>query len=76
MKIWTAMSEAQKQLYIDYAAKDRVRYINQMEDLLTKGYFIMPDGSKSSEHHRADKPERVRWEDLYPDESVVELIKK
>lgn len=30
--------------------KDAVRHSTELDHLMVKGYFLMPDGSKSSEH--------------------------
>ena len=40
------------------AEKDKQRYEQQIKDLLTNGYFIMNDGSKSCEHQRKIKKKR------------------
>lgn len=54
-KIWKNMSESQKAPYVEDAKEDLKRYHQQMDDLNKNGFFIMPDGSKSSAHRNKKK---------------------
>lgn len=47
--MWKAMSEKEKAPYTKMNELDQVRYKKQLDELNDKGYFIMADGTKSSE---------------------------
>lgn len=55
---WSAMSEADKKPYNDKVAADKVRHDAQMAEFKEKGYFTMPDGSKSFEAKKKGKRPR------------------
>ena len=40
--------------------KDTARYEGELKDLLTKGYFMMADGTKSSDHQAKKKVKRAK----------------
>ena len=44
------MDEKAKKKYNDLHDKDQERYDRQVQELETKGYFILEDGSKSTDH--------------------------
>lgn len=48
--LWNNMNEVQRQKYEELAEKDKLRWECERNDLLTKGFFMMADGSKSSDH--------------------------
>ena len=47
--MWAVISDSDKQPYVDMVAQDRLRYKEQRRELLTKGYFTLKDGSKSTD---------------------------
>jgi hypothetical protein len=47
---WNAMQEADKDKYLRMAAKDAERFKAQHEELKEKGFFLLEDGSKSTDH--------------------------
>lgn len=49
-ELWNKLEGDAKKVYEDKHDKDVLRYKGQAEDLDKKGYFIMDDGTKSSEH--------------------------
>ena len=56
---WNELTDAEKQKFNDMAAKDKQRFLDQTEEVKEKGFFIMEDGSKSSEHMVKVKKEKV-----------------
>ena len=46
---WKNLPDDQKNVYHLRSQEDMKRYLMQKEELLTKGYFILDDGSKSNE---------------------------
>ena len=46
---WGALTPKQKKKYEDLAEKDQVRYQNQIDELRSNGYFMMEDGTKSTD---------------------------
>jgi len=52
---WKALSEAQKAPYFLKHEIDVKRHDKQVKDMKEKGYFLMPDGSKSTDHLIAKK---------------------
>ena len=55
---WSKMDETQKHEFDHLVKEDKKRYETQLNDLLTHGYFIMSDGSKSCGHERRIKRKR------------------
>lgn len=54
---WSSMTDKEKKKYLDMQAKDVSRYEKQMAEMNKKGFFIMEDGSKSTDHtKKAKKP--------------------
>ena len=53
--LWTSLSEEERQKYEVMASNDKDRYQKELKDLITQGYFIMADGSKSSDHQAKAK---------------------
>lgn len=49
-ELWNKLSADEKKYYEDKHDKDALRYKQQSEDLDKNGFFIMDDGSKSSDH--------------------------
>lgn len=47
---WKKLSEAEHKKYEEMSNADAIRFSQQTEDLAKKGYFIMKDGTKSSDH--------------------------
>jgi len=54
-EIWSKMSDKEKKKYTDMNTKDQARYDKQLAELNKKGFFMMEDGSKSSEHQAKQK---------------------
>ena len=54
---WGGLTKEEKQLYEDMHTEDLERMEFQLHQLKENGYFIMPDGSKSSDH--TAKPRKV-----------------
>ena len=46
---WGVLTDAEKQKYNDMSEKDKQRYEKQTEEVNSKGYFILDDGSRSNE---------------------------
>lgn len=57
-ELWSKVDDSERSKFEKIAAKDKIRYDNEFNDLLTLGYFTMPDGSKSSDHQRIVKKKR------------------
>lgn len=68
---WNNMSEAQKKPFFTAAENDRKRHYEELQSLLTKGFFINEKGQKSSEL----KPKLIRNKSGTPSKTV-ELPKK
>ena len=47
---WKGMTEKQRKPWTAEAEKDKKRYEKEMEHLTKHGYFLMEDGSKSSDY--------------------------
>ena len=56
---FSKLDEKEKQNYDLLAQQDKERYFREVNDLITLGYFIMPDGSKSSDHIKKPKIKRT-----------------
>ena len=54
-ELWNKLTPDGKKVYEEKHDGDVVRYKQQVEDLDKKGYFIMDDGSKSSDHQAKQK---------------------
>lgn len=57
-QLWNALDDDGKQKYNDMHDNDGKRYKQQMNDLDVKGFFILADGSKSSDHKAAPKAKK------------------
>lgn len=57
---WNTMSEKDRKPYHDQHDKDVKRYEQQLDDLNKKGFFMMPDGTKSSDHTAKIKKKRSK----------------
>ena len=44
-----ALSPEEKKVYTDRAEADKARQLKQKEELAKKGYYTLPDGSKSTD---------------------------
>ena len=47
---WKALTDDEKKPYLDAQEKDKQRYQNELNHLMTHGYFMMEDGTKSSDY--------------------------
>jgi len=47
---WINVNDQERSKYEVMAEDDKDRYQRELKDLITQGYFIMADGSKSSDH--------------------------
>lgn len=54
-ELWAKMTDKEKAPYEKASAEDEKRYQKQLEELNKKGYFMMEDGTKSSEHKAKKK---------------------
>ena len=50
------MSDGQKQKFNDLNAQDKLRQEKQLADLKAKGFFVLDDGSKSTDEKYVPKP--------------------
>jgi hypothetical protein len=57
-KRWGEMDEAEKKKYNDMNAKDKLRQEKQLTDLKSRGYFVLEDGSKSTDEKNVPKLSR------------------
>jgi hypothetical protein len=78
-KKWAEMSEAQKKPYVEKNLEDKVRQEKQQASLEKRGYFVLDDGSKSTDDknlptRRARKASKSLPSDQ--EESVRKSIKK
>lgn len=49
-EIWNTLTPDERAKYDQMHEKDKIRYEEQVTSLDKKGFFIMQDGSKSSDH--------------------------
>lgn len=49
-ELWNKLTPEEKKKYEEKHDEDVVRYKQQIEDLDKKGFFMMSDGTKSSDH--------------------------
>lgn len=47
---WASMSEKERQPFVNLSNEDKQRRESQLKEMKEKGFFVMEDGSKSSEH--------------------------
>ena len=66
---WAEMSDAQKQPYFDMNAADQVRQQKQVADLEKKGFFLLEDGTKSTDPQNVPKKRKIQQ----VSKSVVEV---
>lgn len=59
-EVWNALSAEEKKVYEDKHNKDTERYKQQLQDLDKNGYFMMDDGTKSSDHKSNLKKKRAK----------------
>ena len=62
-EIWNGLSAEEKKVYEDKNKKDTERYNQQLVNLDKFGYFIMDDGTKSSDHKSNLKKKRAKKSD-------------
>lgn len=55
---WTKMSNDSKAPYEKLAIQDKSRYEKELKNLISKGYFLLEDGAKSSEFMNKPKKEK------------------
>jgi hypothetical protein len=46
---WGTLNEDDKKPYVALVAKDQIRYDKQVEELKKKGFYTLPDGTKSTD---------------------------
>jgi hypothetical protein len=56
---WSEMSESQKKPYNDMNAVDKVRQEKQEAELAKKGFFVLADGSKSTDSQNVPKKRKI-----------------
>lgn len=57
-QLWNELEADKKKIYVDKHAKDTERYKQQLTELDKNGFFIMNDGTKSSDHKSNLKKKR------------------
>lgn len=57
-EIWSKLDDSERARYEELAQNDKLRFEKEMDDMVNLGYFIMPDGSKSSDHQKIVKKKR------------------
>eukprot|EP00347_Sterkiella_histriomuscorum_P007433 403348940 len=62
-EIWKGYSDEEKKKYEKMHEKDQERYEKQLKDLKDKGYFMMSDGTKSTDHEVPNKKKRAKSTD-------------
>jgi len=55
---WGASTPQQKKKYVAMAEKDQARHDKQVEEMKSKGYFTMEDGTKSTDSEPKSKRSR------------------
>ena len=55
LKRWSKMTEAQKKKFTDLNAQDKLRHEKQLTDLKKNGFFVLADGSKSTDEKNVPK---------------------
>jgi hypothetical protein len=50
---WATMSDKEKDKFVKLAEADKIRHNNQMVEREKKGYFLLPDKSKSTDEKNA-----------------------
>ena len=63
------MTDAQRQPYNDLSAADKIRKLKQDADLQRKGYFLLEDGTKSTDPQNVPKKRKT----LNVSKSVIEV---
>jgi hypothetical protein len=63
------MTDAQRQPYNDRSAADKIRKLKQDADLQRKGYFLLEDGTKSTDPQNVPKKRKT----LNVSKSVIEV---
>lgn len=48
---WKTMGDAEKKPFVDRGKDDLGKYTAERESLISKGYFMLPDGRKSTDLH-------------------------
>ena len=48
-EMWKTLSDSEKSEYFKKNVNDKLRYQNEMQQLLTQGYFVNQDGTKSTD---------------------------
>jgi hypothetical protein len=74
---WNLLTDTQKAPYVKMADLDKVRYEKQCAELEKKGYFILDDGTKSTDPANIPKakPRKQRKAISDSEEEKVELPK-
>ena len=54
-EMWGKMSDEDKTPYTEQSAKDKQRQLAQIKEMEENGFFIMADGSKSTDHVKKPK---------------------
>ncbi len=59
-EIWSDMTDKEKKPYEKLHDQDVQRYEKQMKEMNDNGFFVLEDGSKSSEHTAKTKQRRKK----------------
>ena len=75
---WATMSDKEKEKYLNMAAKEKKRYDGQVEEMQKKGFFLMEDGSKSTDEKNAPKSKvrRTASKSPHSEDEVQKVAKK
>lgn len=50
--MWKSLSDSEKTKYFKLNLQDKLRYENEIQQLLTQGYFIDEEGKKSTDQKK------------------------
>ena len=59
-ELWNKLSDSERKKFDELHAKDVIRYENQKKELKEKGYFMLEDGTKSSDHQVQGKKKATK----------------
>ena len=74
--VWNNLSTDEKAIYENKHAKDAERYNQQLQDLDKNGFFLMDDGTKSSDHKSNLKKKRGAKKGDKEDKKIEKPAKK
>jgi hypothetical protein len=72
-KDWSELSQKQKNLYKKHAEADQIRYDREMKQLLSQGFFIREDGTKTQNNRKVGTKRQMEH---VPAETANKRLKK